>query len=138
MFKRLVRWHFAGLLAANGPAIKGVCVTQRSHPATDPGTLAAKLSRWRGGYGTRFCRHVRDLIELYECRGTKPVASQLFILGYKFYCVQWSGPDWSHWIVILLTVGTVCKNRDKQITFIVRVRFSLQFYSPIQLICLGL
>jgi len=27
-------------MQANGPAIKGGCVTWRSHPATDPGTLA--------------------------------------------------------------------------------------------------
>ena len=26
----------------NGPAIKGGCVTWRSHPATGPGTLAGK------------------------------------------------------------------------------------------------
>ena len=29
-------------LAYNGPAIKGGCATWRSHPATDPGTLAGK------------------------------------------------------------------------------------------------
>jgi len=39
---------------SDGPAIKGGCVTWRSHPATDPGTLAGKLSRWRDGYGAVF------------------------------------------------------------------------------------
>jgi len=38
----------------NGPAVEGVNVTRRSHPATDPGSLARKLSRWRGGYGAIF------------------------------------------------------------------------------------
>jgi hypothetical protein len=37
------------IICANGPAIKGVCVTRRSHPATDPGTLAEKLSRCKEG-----------------------------------------------------------------------------------------
>jgi hypothetical protein len=38
----------------NGPAIKGGCVTWRSHPATGPGTLAGKLSRWQDRYGVLF------------------------------------------------------------------------------------
>jgi hypothetical protein len=36
-----------GKVAANGPAIWGGCVTWRSHPATCPGALAEKLSRWQ-------------------------------------------------------------------------------------------
>jgi hypothetical protein len=41
-------------MPANGPAIKYVSVTQRSHPVTHPGALAGNLSRWQGGYGALF------------------------------------------------------------------------------------
>jgi len=41
-------------MPANGPAIKGGCVTRRSHPGTCPGALGRKLSRWRDGYGAVF------------------------------------------------------------------------------------
>jgi len=34
---------------ANGPAIKGGCVTWRSHPATYPGTLAASCPGGKTG-----------------------------------------------------------------------------------------
>ena len=46
----------------NGPAIKGGCVTWRSHPATNPGTLAAKLSRWQDRYGVLFAVMVQSLL----------------------------------------------------------------------------
>jgi hypothetical protein len=42
-----------------------------------------------------FAVQVQSLIEHYECRGTKLVASHIFIPGYKFCCVQWSGPGLS-------------------------------------------
>jgi len=46
---------------ANGPTIKDGCVTWRSHPATGPGTLAGKLSRWQDRYGVLFAVMVRIL-----------------------------------------------------------------------------
>jgi hypothetical protein len=46
------------------PAIKGGCVTRRSHPGTDPGTLAGKLSRCKEG------------------------TAQFLPSWYNFYCVQ--------------------------------------------------
>ena len=51
-------------LAYNGPAIKGGCVTWRSHPATNPGTLAGKLSRWQARYGVLFAVMVQSLLHL--------------------------------------------------------------------------
>ena len=60
---------------ANGPAIKGGCVTRRKH-RQDPDTLARKLSRCKEGMawflpsGYKFC-------ELYECRGTSFIGSRL-------------------------------------------------------------
>jgi len=47
---------------ANGPAIRGGCVTWRSHPATGPGTLAGKLSRWQDRYGVLFAVTVQILL----------------------------------------------------------------------------
>ena len=44
---------------ANGPAIKGGCVTWRSHPVTRPDALAEKLSRWRDRYGVLFAVQVQ-------------------------------------------------------------------------------
>jgi len=46
----------------NGPAIKGGCVTWRSHPVTGPGTLAGKLSRWQDRYGVLFAVQVQILL----------------------------------------------------------------------------
>jgi len=46
----------------NGPAIKGGCVTWRSHPATGPGTLGRKLSRWQDRYGVLFAVKVQILL----------------------------------------------------------------------------
>ena len=66
-----VRW-----LKHNGPAIKGGCVTWRSHPATDPGTLARKLSWWQDRYGTCFCSPGTDLVKHYECRGTSLIGAE--------------------------------------------------------------
>jgi hypothetical protein len=36
-------------------------VTWRSHPGTDPGALAGRLSRWRDGYGAVFAVMVQVL-----------------------------------------------------------------------------
>ena len=41
----------------------------------------------QGGYGTRFCSPGTKLVEHYECRGTKLIASHIFIPGYKILCV---------------------------------------------------
>ena len=46
----------------NGQRIEGGCVTQRSHPATDPGTLAEELSRWQDGYGAVFANPGTKLV----------------------------------------------------------------------------
>jgi len=49
-------------MTPNGPAIKGGCVTWRSHPATGPGTLARELSRWQDRYGVLFAIWVQILL----------------------------------------------------------------------------
>jgi hypothetical protein len=42
-----------------------------------------------------FCSPGTKLVEHYECRGTKLIASHILIPGYKFGAVQWRGPDLS-------------------------------------------
>jgi hypothetical protein len=39
----------------------------------------------------RFCSPGTNLVEHYECRGTKLVANHIFIPGYKFCCELWRG-----------------------------------------------
>jgi len=46
----------------NGPAIKGGCVTWRSHPGTGLGTLAGNFSRWQDRYGVLFANPVQFLL----------------------------------------------------------------------------
>jgi len=52
----------APVIVPNGSAIKGGCVTWRSHPATGPGTLGRKLSRWQDRYGVLFAVRVQFLL----------------------------------------------------------------------------
>jgi len=47
---------------SDGPAIKGGCVTWRSHPATGTGALAGKLSRWQDRYGVLFAVQVEVIL----------------------------------------------------------------------------
>jgi hypothetical protein len=49
-------------IIVNGPAIKVGCGTWRSHPATDPGTLAEIKSRWQDRYGGLFADWVQVLL----------------------------------------------------------------------------
>jgi hypothetical protein len=53
---------------ANGPAIKGGCVTRRQHR---PGSwyFSREIVPVQGGYGTDFCRPGTNILEHYECRG---------------------------------------------------------------------
>jgi len=50
------------MLKHNGPAIKGGCVTWRSHPVPGPGTLADKFSRWQDRYGVLFAVRIQFLL----------------------------------------------------------------------------
>jgi len=79
---------------ANGPAIKGGCVTRREHRA-ESRYFSQKIVTVQGGYGTRFCSPGTKLVEHYECRGAKLIASHIFITGYRFYALQWCDPGLS-------------------------------------------
>jgi hypothetical protein len=113
----------------NGPAIKGVCVTRRSHPANCPGTLAGKLSRWRGGYGTRFCSPVTRFIEHYAFRGTSLIANQLFIPVYNFGYMQRSGPDLSPYTVPVLRAGVKAKTVTNKLPLLSVLGFRCNYFS---------
>ena len=87
----------------NGPAIKVGCVTWRSHPATGPGTLAGKLSRWQDRYGVLFAVSVQSLLGitsvavqsfLREMGGYPGIVILLIVVArsgfVKHYCSVWS------------------------------------------------
>ena len=64
-------------MSTNGTAIKGGCVTWRSHPASSPGTLAEQLSRWQDRYGVLFAVMVQILL------GAGAIAVQgYYVTGY--------------------------------------------------------
>jgi len=61
----------------NGPAIWGGCVTRREHRA---GSWYPEYSGSESCHGARrvwrtFCRHGTNIIEHYECRGTRLVGA---------------------------------------------------------------
>ena len=58
---------------ANGPAIKGGCVTRRKHRA-ESRYFSQKTVTVQGGYGTCFCCPGTNFIENYECRGTSLIS----------------------------------------------------------------
>jgi hypothetical protein len=74
-----------------------------------------------GEYGMCFCSPGTKLVEHYACRGTKLIASHIFIPGYKVLCgaVAWSG--FITFYESVMGAGTKCKNRDKLINYTVRV-----------------
>jgi len=104
----------------NGPAIKGGCVTRRKHRA-ESRYFSQKTVTVQGGYGTRFCSPGTKLVEHYEYRGTKLIASHIFIPGYKILCVAVVRSGFIPIYKAVLEAGANCKNRHKQLTFIVRV-----------------
>jgi hypothetical protein len=66
-------------LAANGPAVAGVSVTRRSHPATGPGSLAEIESRWQDGYGMCFCNPGTKFGEYWRVRGTMLLSDSILV-----------------------------------------------------------
>jgi hypothetical protein len=107
----------------NGPAIKGGCVTRHKHRA-ESWYFSREVVTVQGGYGTCFCSHGTNFIEHYESRGTELIASHIFIPGYKTICVAVARSGFITSYQAVLVAGTKCKNRDKQLTFIVRVELN--------------
>jgi hypothetical protein len=114
----------------NGPAIKGGCVTRRKHRA-ESRYFSQKIVTVQGGYGTCFCSPGTKLVEHYACRGTKLIASHIIIPGYK---ILYGAGARSRFIPLqfpVLGAGANCKNRDKQLTFIVRVIVCCYLFSQL-------
>src|SRR4030042_996537 len=59
---------------ANGPAIKGGCVTRRKHRAGS-WYFSRKTVTVQGGYGTCFCSHGTNLIACWRDRGTSLIGA---------------------------------------------------------------
>ena len=106
----------------NGPAIKGVSVAERVKAgavSSNRGNVPAPAGTseaWRG-----FCRPVASFLS-FTSVAVQGLLRAGHLSPYTDF-VENSGAVtvMSPYTVILLTAGTVCKNRDKLITFIVRV-----------------
>ena len=103
MYKIDYQFIYSSQMPANGPAIKGGCVTRRWHRAAS-WYFSRKTVTAQGGYGARFCSPDTMLVELYVCRGTRLVASQLFIPGYKV-----GGGHWRSVAVQTISKPEICQ-----------------------------
>ena len=132
-------------MQANGPAIKGGCVTWRSHPATGPGTLAGKVVPVARQVWRAFCRHGTNFIECRRGRGTSLINGREFVpvdevgkrhwrsvavqivsepeicQGAEFYIASRCAYPGAGLELVLVSGSESCKKHDKQLTFIVRV-----------------
>ena len=106
---------------ANGPTIKGGCVSRRSIRAVS-WFFSQKMVPVQGGYGTCFCRPGANLIGGRTCRGTNMIESSH--LSRYCYFINSSGAIAVQALRICHECRSKSKNRDKQLTFIVRVRRS--------------
>ena len=129
----------------NGPAIKGGCVTRRQHRA-ESWFFSREIVTVQGGYGTCFCRPGTNFIESLRVSRYKVDKWPISCLGYRgLVNGHWrsvavqvvSEPVICHGTAVLLLADArirvhhptpflskcrkPCKNRDKQLTFIVRV-----------------
>jgi hypothetical protein len=136
----------AARICTNGPAIKGVCVTRRQCRAGSR-YFSQRVVTAQGGYGAvfgvmvqtfwliRVSRYNADrkqvsyhlivilLTALVQCRVTSCQRSQEIVMLQNLNCEHWCG------VRVVRYKGYVIesrkfKNRDKQMTFIVRVRWS--------------
>ena len=136
-------------LANNGPAKKGGCVTRHRIRVESP-YFSQEAVPMQGGYGTCFCSPGTESCGHYGCRGTRFLRSRECVWVLKsllIAVVQGRGTNLVGAgklspcrILIEFNGGcpgtraagsclgsTICKNRDKQLTFIVRVRHRFHF-----------
>ena len=71
------------MLAANGPAIWGGCVTRRSNLAGS-WYFSQKTVTVQGGYGTCFCCHGTNFIACWRDSGTRILSGREFLPVQKF------------------------------------------------------
>ena len=65
-----------------------------------------------------------------QCRGRSCLGGRNLSWLQEFYCKQCANPGAALIPELSWQQEPLCKNRDKQLTFIVRVRFSLRVYHP--------
>ena len=150
---RLISFYrviIAELMTANGPAIKGGCVTRRKHPAVS-WYFSQKAVTVQGGYGALFAVMVQILLSimcvavqvcwepriyprlqgwlraLAQCRGTSCLGATNLSRCRNLIAGRCACPGATA-LRVCLECRSKSKKCDKQLTFIVRVRFSLQFF----------
>ena len=140
-------------LTANGPAIKGGCVTRRQHRAGS-WFFSREIVTVQGGYGTRFCRPGTSFIEHYACRGTSligaanlsPVTklvagtgavsryklsrSQKFITVQDFNCEQMRVSGFNTHYKFVLRVGAKAKTVTNNLPLLSVLGFRCNFILP--------
>ena len=107
---------------SDGPAIWGGCVTRREHRPR-PVFFSQKIVRVQGGYGTCFCRHGTRFDRSWACRGTSLIGAGK-LSRYIGFILRVMARIRVHILVGLVLGAGFCKNRDKQLTHIVRVSCS--------------
>jgi hypothetical protein len=138
------------VIAHNGPAIKGGCVTWRSIRAGSwyPPAGGAECCPGARQVWCAFCRYVTNFIEHWRGRGTRLISGRVFIpideVGKRHWCsiavqfiskaVFYHGTGFKlcaaerirvhGWLPIPVSGSESCKKHDKQLTFIVRVMCS--------------
>ena len=80
----------------------------------------------QGGYGTCFCRHGANFIEHYECRGTIYLTNGE-LSRYCYFVNSCGAVRICQALRFCLGGRSKSKNRDKQLTHIVRVMVSFLF-----------
>ena len=103
----------------NGPAIWGGCVTRREH-RVGSWYFSQKAVTVQGGYGTCFCSPGTKLAEHYECRGTSYLTNA-DLSRYCYFVNSCGAVRICQALRFCLTARNKSKNRDKQLTHIVRV-----------------
>ena len=83
-------------ITANGPAIKGGCVTRRQHRAVSC-FFSREMVTVQGGYGTCFCRPGTNFFENWFDRGT------MFLSGRELIPVD----EFDKWALVQYR-GTNC------------------------------
>jgi len=111
----------------NGSAIWGGCVTQRQHRA-ESWYFSHKAVTVQGGYGTCFCSPGTNLAEHYECRGTSYLTNGE-LSRYCYFVNSCGAVRICQALRFCLGGRSNSKNRDKQLTHIVRVMRSI-FFNP--------
>jgi hypothetical protein len=112
-------------LKHNGPAIWGGCVTRRKHRA-ESWYFSQLVVTVQGGYGTSFCSPGTKLAEHYDCRGTSYLTNGE-LSRYCYFVNSCGAVRICQALRFCLGGRSKSKNRDKQLTHIVRVRFSCLF-----------